>query len=429
MIKKVLVINKYHFISGGAERYFLSILEALRRRGIETIPLSVNYKRTLPTPYQKYFLEPVGAGEKAKIRDQKFGLGDQWRLAKRAIWSAEAKEAVRRIWRDERPDLAYLLNINNHLSPSVIDGAKQCGMPVVMRMSDFNLVCASSMYFRAGKTCTACKGGFHHAFVNRCVHGSVLKSGVAALASAYYRTSGVYRKIDAFVTPSLFMRNDLIEQGFPAERIHQINTFVAPNEVCEPDLQNPYILFHGRFIDYKGAGAAIQAFARSRSASRVKLCLVGDEGDEDSVKLKELAARTACENVIFFPFERDKAKLIRYIQGSLFTLVPSINFENLPHTILESFSCGRPVISTRLGSIPETVHDGENGFLYDLGDLDGFAAKIDRLVEDRGLRESMGENAYRAVRERYSEDAHVEKLIDVFEGVVSGAARERTVHA
>ena len=170
-IKKILVVNKYHFVSGGAERYFLTIMDSLRKKGIEAIPLSVNYSRTIATPYQKYFIEPVVKGDEAKMINQRPSWKEKIGLARQVIYSERTVQAVEKIIADHHIDLAYLLNFNNHISPSIIDACSSAGIPVVMRMSDFNLVCSSNMYYRDGHPCMDCKKGLHHAVMNRCVHG------------------------------------------------------------------------------------------------------------------------------------------------------------------------------------------------------------------------------------------------------------------
>ena len=416
MIRKVLVVNKYHFISGGAESYFFSIMEALRKIGVEPIPFSVNYPRTVSTPYQGYFVEPVLRTGRAKIRDRDPAWKDRIALARNAIYNADAARLLRALIRDHRPDAAYILNINNHLSPSVIDACRQTGVPVVMRMSDFNLVCASSMYFRDGHPCTDCKSGPHHAVMHRCVHGSFSRTAVAVLANAFHRYSGIYRKVAAFVTPTDLMKHELIEMGFSERIIHRINTFVRPVGRSDPDTDRPYILFTGRFADYKGPDDAVRAFAQLRPPG-VSFKLVGDEGDADAQRVKEVARRAGAPGIVFLPFERDREKLMQIMQRSLFTVVPSRFYENLPNTVLESFACGRPVVSTRLGSIPEIVRDEENGLLFKSGDIDDLAAKMGRLIDDPGARERMGGNAFRDVLERFSEERHIEELMDVFESV------------
>jgi glycosyltransferase involved in cell wall biosynthesis len=422
-LRRVVVMNKYHFISGGAERYYLSVMDAMRRRGVEPVPFSIRYPRTAPGPYQEYFVEPAVRSPEAKIQNQRPTFGEQLALARQAIYNTAAKNAVRRIGRDLRPDAAYLLNINNHLSPSVIDACWELGIPVVMRLSDFNLVCAANMYYRDGHPCTDCKRGLHHAVLHRCVHGSVVRSAVAVFANSLHRMTGVYRKVSAFVAPSRFMKRDLEELGFPPRIVHQINTFVEPRAPGGPDLERPYVLFVGRFAGYKGVHLAVEAFLRA-APEGVELRLLGDEGDADARALRARAEASGAKGVRILPFERDPQKVEEAVRGSLFTVVPSIFYENLPHAILESFACGRTVVATRLGSIPEVVREGENGLLFAPGDLDEFAAKIRTLCADRALRERLGRAARETIVRDYSEEGHMEKLFGVFEGVLAERAEK-----
>lgn len=419
-IKKVLVVNKYHFVSGGAERYFLSIMDAFRKRGIEPIPFSVNYSRTLPTPYQKYFIEPVVKNGEAKILNQSPGWKEKLGLAAQAVYNTRARDAVRKICEDHRPDIAYFLNFNNHISPSAIDACSSAGVPAVMRMSDFNLSCASNMYYRDNHPCQDCKQGLQHAVIHRCVHGSLAKSMMAVFAMSFHRWSGVYRKVSAFVTPSRFMKQELIGLGFPEAIVHQINTFAEPAEKAPPEREVPYLLYVGRFARYKGADTALEAFSRIQNPRGVIFRLMGDEGDEDARRVKEKARALGCRNVEFLPFERDKEKIIRAIQKSLFMVLPFENYENLPNAILESFSCGRPVLSTRLGTIPDVVQEGKYGLLYEYGNIEEFSRKMEWLIDNEPAREEMGENALAALRQDYSEEQHMGKLLSLFDNVKQG---------
>jgi glycosyltransferase involved in cell wall biosynthesis len=426
-IKKVLVINKYHFVSGGAERYFLSIMEAFRKRGIEPIPFSINYPKTLPTPYQKYFIEPVVKDGEAKIINQNPTIAEKVALARQAIYNDRAFEAVQRICREEKPDVAYLLNFNNHISPSAIDACTQLGVPAIMRMSDFNLTCASNMYYRNDHPCTDCKKGMHHAVLNRCVHGSLAKSLVSVFSMAYHRWSGVYKKVSAFVAPSHFMKRELVELGFPEKIVHQVNTFAQPQGKGEPDREELYILYVGRFARYKGADTALEAFARIESQNPgVTFRFMGDEGDEDARRVKEKARVLGCKNVQFLPFERDKKKLLEAIKRCLFMVLPFENYENLPNALLESFSCGKAVVSTRLGTVPDVVKEGEYGLLYDYGNIQEFSEKIQWMIRNEEARDLMGSKAYAAILNEYSEEQHVDKVLSLFESVLPEAKQKNS---
>jgi len=419
MLRKIVVVNKYHFISGGAERYFLTIMETLRKKGIEAIPFSVNYPKTIDTPYRKYFIDPVVLDGEAKIQNQKSVTASQkLKMAANVVWNADAARGIEKLIDAEQPDLAYFLNFNNHIGPSAIEACNKRGVPVIMRMSDFNLVCSSNMYYRDGMPCTDCKKGVQNAIIHRCVHGSAAKSAVAAFAHVVHRARGVYGKVSAFVAPTQFMKNDLIEFGIPREIIHQINTFAKPLPKIEPDMANPFILFVGRFAPYKGIDIAIKAFALVKNRKNVILKLVGDEGDSDADRVKTLARQLGAEGIEFLPFERNKEKLLQLYQRSLFTLVPSENYENLPNTLLESFSCGRPVISTRLGSLPDIVKENEYGLLFEYGNAADFASKMEWMIDHPEEREAMGNKVYQAIQTDFSEEQHMHKLLQVFNSVL-----------
>lgn len=413
MIHRILIVNKYHFISGGAERYFFSVMASLKRQGVEPVPLSMDYEPTLETPYRKYFVQPV-TRENHKIRRQHIGWHAKARLAYQAVYNHRSISAMRRIQKELSPDAAYLLNFNNHISPSIIDACFDLKVPVFMRMSDFNLVCASNMYYREGGPCMDCKGGLRHAVRYRCVHDSMLRSAAAVFSIAFHRWKRTYNKVHGFVTPTRFMKNELLELGIPERKIHYIPTFVRLFGKGTPDQKSPYILFVGRFEKYKGVYTALNAFAGMERGRNVLLRMLGDEGDENAAKLKEKARRLGCRNVVFQPFERNKEKLLDWIRRSLFVLIPSEFYENLPNTLLEAFSCGRPVVATRFGSLTENVHHGKTGLLYRFRDAEDLSRKMQWMIEHPVERERMGLEAFETARTEYSEERHVRRLLQVF---------------
>lgn len=75
-------------------------------------------------------------------------------------------------------------------------------------------------------------------------------------------------------------------------------------------------------------------------------------------------------------------------------VVPSRWQEPLGLINLEAGACGKPIVATRVGGIPEIVIDGRNGFLVEPGDVAALAASVQRLIEDTALRQRMGQEAY-----------------------------------
>jgi glycosyltransferase involved in cell wall biosynthesis len=94
--------------------------------------------------------------------------------------------------------------------------------------------------------------------------------------------------------------------------------------------------------------------------------------------------------------------------------------EGHPWVIVESMAAGLPVVSTDHAAIPETVSDGENGFLVPKKDPEAIAEKVIRLIEDPELRERMGKRSREIYREKFTEEIMVEKMSSVFHKVLSG---------
>ena len=123
-----------------------------------------------------------------------------------------------------------------------------------------------------------------------------------------------------------------------------------------------------------------------------------------------------------FETEWQNKKIIEAIQKSLFMVLPFENYENLPNAVLESFSCGKAVIATRLGTIPDVVKEGEYGLLYDYGNIAEFSRKLEWLIQNEAARKEMGQKAFAALCRKYSEKQHLEKLLTLFESVKESPA-------
>jgi len=103
-----------------------------------------------------------------------------------------------------------------------------------------------------------------------------------------------------------------------------------------------------------------------------------------------------------------QADLPRHYRAADICLVPTIAQEGLSRTSVEAMASGIPVIASRIGGLPFTVADGATGLLFESGNVDDLAAKIETLLDDRPLRERMG----RAARKRFEEHFTWEKIIE-----------------
>ena len=102
------------------------------------------------------------------------------------------------------------------------------------------------------------------------------------------------------------------------------------------------------------------------------------------------------------------------IRKSLFTLAPSLYYDNSPMAILESFALGKPVVGARIGGIPELIQDGETGLTFEPGNAQDLRARILGLLQDPEKIAEMGRKARLLVERKFSPDAHYEGLMRLY---------------
>jgi len=105
-----------------------------------------------------------------------------------------------------------------------------------------------------------------------------------------------------------------------------------------------------------------------------------------------------------------------YRQADLL-LLPTVR-EGLPMAVLEAMGCGLPVVATRCSSLPELIEDGVNGYLCELGDVDGFAEKINLLAASPSDRKAAGLSSRARIEEHFTLDHMVAQYRRLFDNVL-----------
>ena len=222
----------------------------------------------------------------------------------------------------------------------------------------------------------------------------------------------VYDKIDAFVTPSEFQRKKLIVNGFSADKLHCIPTFAPVSDSDRETETGTYGLYFGRVDAGKGVDVVINAYEKMPDK---QLKIMGDDDFEESVRLREYVKQRGLNNIEFLGF-KGGTELEEVIKSARFTLIPSIWYDNLPNTALESFQYSKPVIASNIGSLPELVIDGVNGYLFEPGNADDLKTKIELLDDDEKIK-AMGTKSRSRLEDRFAPKTHYDLLMSVFEKV------------
>lgn len=154
------------------------------------------------------------------------------------------------------------------------------------------------------------------------------------------------------------------------------------------DKRRKKVLFAGRLVYYKGVGVLIDAFKKTENA---ELFIVGKGNDEEALKKQ---AESLGDRVHFMGTLSDEDMRSAFADCDFFVLPSIEKSEAFGIVQLEAMVYGKPVINTDLAtSVPLVSLDGETGLTVRAGDSNDLAEAMNRLINDDGLRVSLGKNA------------------------------------
>lgn len=417
---KIVFCNKYYFLNGGTERYISELVPQLSLMGHTAIPFSVRYAGSWESPYGNYFLPPPGPPDQARFHSVRLTPTNWIRHLDRSIYSFEARRYLSRLLAETGgADIAYLLNIYNYMSPSIIHTFRRRGIPVALQLGDYNLLCPVYLMLKDDEPCTLClKGAYRHGLRHRCVKKSGLASAVRVLSMYVQKWLKLYHMVDAFIVPCRFMESKLVEGGFPADRIHLLRYPVAAACKTWPESRKNYILCFGRISYEKGLDTLIRAFQQVSPDVDVDLILLGRNYDGEAERLRSLISPEYASKIIFPGFAEGE-ELSRWIGEALFTVVPSRWYDNAPISIYESFLHETPVVASAIGGIPEQVEDRVTGRLFSPGSADELREAMVWMLNDRERLKAMGKAGRDFVIRECNIQKHAEGLLGIFERLKS----------
>ena len=168
-------------------------------------------------------------------------------------------------------------------------------------------------------------------------------------------------------------------------------------------------------IRIKGFDILVKSIQSLMDSNRLKndiiVLVIGiSENSEDSNSLRQLIAEAGLNRKIMSLGIRNDINDILNISDIY--LQPS-RTEGLSLSIMEALNYSLPVIGTRVGGIPEIVHEGENGYLFEKENVEELADRIEILVNNREVREMMGRKS-KVISSRFTLADGVEKLASIY---------------
>jgi glycosyltransferase involved in cell wall biosynthesis len=386
---RVVNANKFYYRKGGAETAYFQTARLLEEHGHEVVPFAMQHPENEPTPWARFFPSRVEFRAPG-------GAASRIARAARVIWSSEARDDMRALLAEARPDLVHLHNIAHQLSPSILEPVKDAGLPAVQSLHDYKLTCPTYLHRTpAGEICERCKGGrYLECVVHRCNAGSTSMSLVNAVEAYWHAARHSYDTVDLFLCPSAFQYAKCLEFGVPAERLALVPHFVYASDYAPRFEPGEHALFAGRLSSEKGVGTLLDAVAR---VPGLRLVLAGEGPDRAALEERSRTLGLG-ERVRFAGYLRGADYEAAWREAA-FLVLPSECWEVRPMVIHEAYARGKPVVATRIGSIPEIVSEDMTGLLVAPGDATALAAALADMSREPERRVEMG-RAARAYAER-----------------------------
>ena len=233
-----------------------------------------------------------------------------------------------------------------------------------------------------------------------------------------------YRQVDCFICASEAIRQILLRDGVPQVRavtVHEGIDFARVDAAPRAELHQEFWLPHhaplvgnvAALVPHKGQRHLIEAAAEALRVEPAAHFIVAGEGELRESLEHQIRHHHLEKHVLLAGFRSDVLSLHKAFD----IFVMSSLTEGLGTSLLDAMACGKPVVATTAGGIPEVVRDGETGFLVPPRDHHAMAAAIVRLLKDPGLRERMGAAGLERVRARFTSEAMVRNTLRVYQRI------------
>lgn len=403
---KILMCNTFNYMRGGAERCFISLSELLEANGHEVVRFCMNHPRNEASPHENHFVSHIDFPTAMKEE----GIMGKGRVFERVIYSREAKRKIEALIEDTQPDLVHIHGIAHEISPSILPGIKKFDIPIIQTLHDYKLLCPNTNFVSNNELCERCKGHNYFQVVrHRCKRGSLPASLLAGIELYVHKALKLYEKhVDTFISPSQFLADKVKSYGIQNPVVN-IPNFIDIDDF-QPDFEpDDYFVFFGRLVETKGIRTLIEAMPKVKKS---KLLVAGSGELEE--ELKQYCVDHKIENVEFLGY-LDTSRIIPLLQKAKFVVMPSEWYENYSMAVLEAFACGTPVLGAKIGGIPEQVIHGETGLLFESGNEDELAERLNEMLDDPKGTIQMGRNARRFVETNNSPASHYAATIALYE--------------
>lgn len=381
---RIFVIHNFYQHAGGEDQVFEQEVRELSKEHDVRVYTSRNVKGV--KGLLQYFSYPINVGEAQRILQQVRAFS---------------------------PDIVHIHNLHYGIGPWVVRRLRRAGIPVLMTLHNFRLLCPSASLFVGGKIFTA---SLHEDFPWTAVRQgvldrSVLKTLLTGFTYWLHRKLGTWNSVNRFMVLSDFAKHLFQSSSFPVAGDHFV---VRPNSI---DLQPAEVrkegrlLYIGRLAEEKGILPLLDGLVDMD----VPLDIYGT-----GPQLEQVQQRIAKQPQIRYMGYQSREVLTKAIAEADALVVPSVCYEGMPMTIIEAFAQGTPVLASAVGILEEMVVPLYTGMHFNPFEKQSIQNSISQwMALDEAEKKRMGEHCKHEYEAHYTLKKNMELLLSIYEEAIA----------
>ena len=405
-IKNVIVVYDFAIINGGAAKVAIQSAIALKKRGLNVVYFSAT------SPIDK---EMVSAGIEVISLDSTDINTEKNRLKaiKMGIYNSKSKKVFKKVLEKFNKDdtIIHLHGWSRALSVSIINAAQKNKFKCVITLHDYFSVCPN--------------GGFYNYKKNKiCKCMPMSATCVCTNCDKRNYLQKLWR-ISRQVIQDLWVKNNKnmnyiyiseLNKKVVKENVKSNAFYYVPNivELSEKKLQKitqeKVFLYVGRVSIEKGVDLFCNAINELKD-EQVRGIVVGTGPVYETLRKKY-------DNVQFVGWKNSEW-IQEYYKKARALVFPSRWYEGAPLTIVEAMSANLPCIVSDCTSAKELIVNGENGFVFETGNLDSLVKNMRRALNQEKIEEIRTNIEEKFNISAYKMESHVSNLICVYDKILS----------
>jgi glycosyltransferase involved in cell wall biosynthesis len=381
---KVVFVNKYASVTGGADRHAIELAGLLSARGHE-----VRFLAFRPPDDFPFEGEYIDARVTHDTRET-IGRVEAIKAATSIMWNREAAAAMRRLIEGERPDLVHIHKIYPQLSVAPAVTAARRSIPIVQDAADYEFISASAEDSSGGR-------------VDR--SSSRLAYRAVNTASFALRRRFHVPRVGSWIVASSFMQRTYARHGIDAD--------VLPYFLPNPDdhrhagfRERRGIAFLGRLVRVKGVSDVIEVARRHPGLT----VTIAGAGEQEEYVRREIAR---VPNLRFEGY-LDSPGVNRLLAQSRVALMPSRWQEPAGLAALEAMARGTPVVAYSCGGLADYIASNGGGILVREGDMTALADAAAWLHEDEARWTKLSTEGQAGVRSNHDPNRYAQRLEQIY---------------